>query len=215
MSESTILESEGYRRFRENKRQKSCFAAVLFLLSLTMITMAIFIWVDIFSISISMIILGGVILFASILIPMYYQSCYDIMIKGIEVLSRLKEPKIDWEQGFVLIVVDDVYVFTRMGSNLIYFVAFRGTPQKVDETSIDVPRLFYMSVSKIAVGKHRLLRKEGRYRVPSPDGGFMEGDGVVYSYPVIASMLDWIPPDYTKEELMEIIEAINQDTSIA
>ncbi len=155
-----------------------------------------------------------VIFVAGLLTTMYYSMSADIIKVGIGVISLLKEPKLDPDHGLVYAIIDDVYLIVTRRSAVLCVISFWGTPQPTDKESLKIPQSFFDWSKKTKVGNIKMFRKEGVYRVPSPDGGFVEGEGVVYAQKIIPSDILDVIPKYTKELLLEIIETIKQETKV-
>ncbi len=157
-----------------------------------------------------------IIFMIGLIIAAYYFMSRKSIKAGIGIISLIKEPTLDPEHGLVYAIVDDIYLIVTHRSDMLCVISFRKTPSHSDKESLKIPLSVLEWGKKTKVGNTMLFRKEGVYRVPSPDGGFVEGEAVAYATPVITRSIisDSLTgvPEYTREQLLEILETIKQET---
>ena len=115
--------------------------------------------------------------------------------------------------GFAVAKVNDVYLITHGTSGHIYAVAFRGSPQFEPKFKAKLPKTFLGWEKQIDVGEMKLFRREGTFSVPISLEESVTGDAVLYGAPFQSSRYQWTVPEFTREELMAIVESITEDAN--
>ncbi len=129
--------------------------------------------------------------------------------KAYEILKRLGSSDLVITRKFVLALKDDVYIFA-LGTGMMYFIAFRGAQREGERNRINVPKRFSESSEQVEIAGVKLYVKEGEFTVPSPYRNYYTGDALLYSVRYKPAYPTLIVPDFTKEEVSEIIRNISE-----
>ncbi len=213
--ECAIFESDEYLAFRTRNRRKIVYGLCMMALSFIYLYVVTTLWPQSGLMLTVSFILFVILLLAGFAILMYFAFVGRFLFGGIRILSRLGEPTVNWNKRFAYIVYDEVYIIINGKSSLLSFVAFRGTPQISDKKSLGIPNNYFQWSPKVEIGKIKLFRREGVFRVPSAEGDYVEGEAIVYARSLQPSEFEWTVPKFSKEELNQIIQEIKHETRFA
>jgi len=135
------------------------------------------------------------------------------LINGFEILERVSPPNPVIIGRYAVTKVEDVYLLAQGMNGHIIAVAFRGSPRTVLKEKVKLPRAFYRWEKKVNTDRVEMFRREGTFSIPSPSGEFLEGDAVLYGAPYVPSRYSWAVPEFSKEDLISIIESITEDAN--
>lgn len=159
------------------------------------------------------IILVMSLFFAGLFLLIYYGLGMSLTLRGFEILERVGPPSPQIVKRIAFIEINDVHLLTYGISGHLYAVAFRGSPQLQSNSKAKIPSTFFRWEKQIDIEGVKMYRREGTFAVPvSPDETVI-GDAVLYGAPFHPSRYQWTVPEFTKEELMNIVESITEDAN--
>ncbi len=203
----SILESKGYQNY-EMKNRRDTRRIVYFIIGfLGLILLALGTNPNA---ALLLFVLFGIILFVIIFFfaPRHI-SRHRRFIKGIEILSRVGDPVVNWDEFYAYVIVDDVYIIIQPTFARLYFVKFKSHPRPAEaEPFLRLPRFRIRDPCFGLIGAHRL---EGFCRVPNPNGGFDEGNAIVYIVSYLSMDTIEYFPQYTRNECMLLINQLRDD----
>jgi hypothetical protein len=157
---------------------------------------AVFLTIFVIAIGVSFVSMG-VLAFAST------RKSYVRTLKKLVPLSP-PEPTVTEDYG--VMQIGKVYVFVwRKAPYAIYFVAFNHTEPTTD-TKIDVPKTFWKWDSSLHIEGLRVHNRKGRFTIPTPEGGYLSGEGYLLLLPTKGSSYMIRYPDMSRGHLLAIVE---------
>ncbi|MFX1273357.1 MAG: hypothetical protein ACFFAX_16890, partial [Promethearchaeota archaeon] len=143
----------------------------------------------------------------------FYGVGIMILLRGLDILARVSPSEPVLARRYAIAKVNDVYLLAHGISGHLIAVAFRGMPFAASDNRIKLPRMFYRWESKVDIAGVTMFRREGIFSVPISQEECIIGDAVLYGSPYQPSKYNWNVPEFTKEQLMAIIEYIKEDVN--
>ncbi len=134
-----------------------------------------------------------------------------ILLKGFDILARVSPTEPTLARRYAIAKVNDVYLLAHGSSGHLIAVAFRGMPLTASDKKIRLPRMFYRWETRVDIAGASMFRREGTFSIPVSQEECIIGDAVLYGAPYQPSRYNWNAPEFTKEQLMAIIEHITED----
>ena len=161
------------------------------------------------------ITLGGTVFLAmvGVVVLIGLGTGTSMLINGFEILERVSPSNPVIIKRYAVTKVKDVYLLAHGLSGYIIAVMFRGSPQVGLTSKIKLPRAFYRWGKKVNTDRVEVFRREGVFSIPSPNGEYLEGDAVLYGVAYVPSKYRWPVPEFSKEDLMSIVESITEDAN--
>ncbi|MFW9908846.1 MAG: hypothetical protein ACFFEF_09750 [Candidatus Thorarchaeota archaeon] len=148
-----------------------------------------------------------------VILLIYHGVGSSVLITGFEKLEQLSPPVPVLVGRYVVVQVKDVYLLAHGLSGHLYAIAFRGSPQSVQTSKAKLPRIFYRWEKRIDIDNLSMFRREGIFIIPTPLGDYLEGDAILYGAPYMPSRYDWSVPDFTRDQLLAIVDSILEDAA--
>jgi len=136
-----------------------------------------------------------------------------ILLKGFDILARISPTEPILARRYAIAKMDDVYLLAHGTSGHLIAIAFREMALPAPDNKIRLPRMFYRWESRIDIAGASMFRREGTFSIPVSQDECIIGDAVLYGAPYQPSRYDWNVPEFTKEQLMAIIEYITDDAN--
>ena len=140
----------------------------------------------------------------------YHGLGTTILLKGFDILTRVG-PQPTLTKRYAIVTINDVYLLTHGVSGHLYVVAFRGTPQFVSGYKVKLPRAFFRWESRIDIAGAKWFRREGIFSIPVSLEESVSGEAVLYGVPYQPSRYNWNIPEFSREQLVAIVEHITED----
>jgi hypothetical protein len=154
----------------------------------------------------SLAIIGVILVF-------YYGMGTTILLKGFDILSQVGPTDPLLIKRYAIAKVNDVYLLAHGSSGHLFVVAFRGTPHSTSSSKIKLPRAFYKWESRHDIVGAKMFRREGIFSIPVSQDECVSGEAVLYGAPYQATRYSWNIPDFSREQLMAIIEHATEDAN--
>jgi hypothetical protein len=133
------------------------------------------------------------------------------MAKVYGILQRLGPPEPQLMKRHVAKEYEDVYIIGASLQGMLYFVAFKEQAGLTGASKMSIPRAVWQWDKRVMVSGFKLYRREGVFSVPTDHGDFISGNAVLYAAPYVPSEYNPRVPEFTKEELLAIINCISED----
>ncbi|MHA2349227.1 MAG: hypothetical protein ACXADL_06295 [Candidatus Thorarchaeota archaeon] len=147
-----------------------------------------------------------------LILAIYFGVGTTILLKGFDILTRVDSQPI-LTKRYAIAKSNDVYLLTYGLSGHLFVVAFRGFPQFASEYKVKLPRAFYRWESRIEIAGVKWYRREGIFSIPVSLGECVSGDAVLYGVPYQPSRYNWNVPEFSREQLVAIVDHIAEDAS--
>lgn len=136
-----------------------------------------------------------------------------ILLKGFDILARVSPTEPILARRYAITKVDDVYLLAHGSSGHLIALAFRGMPLTASDKKIRLPRMFYRWETRVDIAGASMFRREGTFSIPVSQEECIIGDAVLYGAPYQPSRYNWNVPEFSKEQLMAIVERVADDAS--
>jgi hypothetical protein len=143
----------------------------------------------------------------------YYGMGTTILLKGFDILSQVGPTDPLLIKRYAIVKVNEVYLLAHGTSGHLFVVAFRGTPQIASSSKIKLPRAFYKWESRHDIAGAKMFRREGIFSIPVSQDECVSGEAVLYGAPYQATRYSWNIPEFTRAQLMAIVERLLEDSS--
>ncbi len=156
--------------------------------------------------------LGFLIIIVVILVSMV---CLCILARGanvwfsdyaLAILRRISPPDPVIGEDFVVLLKENVYTFfIKSAPGLLYFVSFKHLDPTPAE-DIDVPKLFWRWQSTLHINGLRAHDKYGHFSVPTPEGSFISGEGLLLAVSIYGRSYLLRVPEFSREQLLSVVD---------
>jgi hypothetical protein len=143
----------------------------------------------------------------------FYGLATMILLKGFDILARISPTEPMLARRYAITKVDDVYLLAHGSSGHLIAIAFRGMPLAVSDNKIRLPRMFFRWESRIDIAGASMFRREGTFSIPVSQDECITGDAVLYGAPYQPSRYNWNVPEFSKEQLIAIVEHVTEDAN--
>ena len=129
---------------------------------------------------------------------------------SIRILQRISPPEPVITEKYTVTERDGVYVFltTRSLGTLYYVVLEYSEPAQKQE--IDVRKVFWKWSSSLNIEGLRVHDLEGEFTIPTPDGRFITGRGLLLAVPLLGESYIMHVPEFSREQLLAVVDYASQ-----
>ncbi len=135
----------------------------------------------------------------------------SLLVRAYAILQRLGTPGPQIIGHNAVREYRGVYIIGVSWAGFLYFIAFREEAVLTSASKLSIPRNLNMWFSNVEVSGMKLVRREGVFSVPTEHGDFVSGEAVVYGVKYMSSEGFLRTPEFTREQLLAIIERISED----
>ncbi|MGD9381321.1 MAG: hypothetical protein PVI03_02655 [Candidatus Thorarchaeota archaeon] len=148
-----------------------------------------------------------------VILVFYHGLGTSILLKGFDILARVGPPGPILARRYAIVKVNDVYLLAHGSSGHLMAVAFRGMPQITWDSKIKLPRAFYRWESRLDIAGAKMFRRVGVFSIPVSQKESISGEAVLYGAPYQPSRYNWNIPEFSRAQLMAIIEHVTEDAN--
>ena len=197
----------------KSRQKKGCvFGCILMMLPVVLIITVFYIQFTPFEFLVPSLFIG---MFVTAMLGLGVIVFYGVQsggkLRAYEKLKVLGPPDPVVGKRYVLMEYNDVYIVAHTWSNFLYFVSFKDKAGLMSSTKMKLPQFIGKWQDKIEIGGVKLYRKEGVFSVPTIRGDFVSGEAVMYGEAYVPSKYNWVVPEFTKEELIDISKRVAED----